>query len=445
MKRYPAYKDSGVEWIGEIPEHWGNSKIKYNTYVKGRIGWQGLTTSEYIDEGPFLVTGTDFQQGVVDWNTCQHVSEDRYDQDEYIQLQENDLLITKDGTIGKIALAKDFHGKATLNSGVFVTRPRNGTYTNDFMFWILNSKVFDEYIEFIKTGTTISHLYQNTFVEFAYPLPGTAEQKQIANYLHHKTHLIGTLIEKKQKQIELLQEQRAAIINQAVTKGLNSSVKMKDSGIEWLGEVPEHWNILKLKHLLRVKDGTHATPPYIVPSELAYPLVTSKDIKNGNIDFSEAKFISEEDHFEVNKRSDVQEGDVIMPMIGTIGNPAIVKTARKFSIKNVALFKSSNSPVGPRYICFFLLSDCVAKQFNLLSRGGVQGFVSLDILRNLVAFKLSQNEQKQTVKHLDLVTTKINNNINAINTIIERLSEYRTTLISNVVTGKIDVRDEVIP
>ena len=249
MKRYPAYKDSGVEWIGEIPEHWGNSKIKYNTYVKGRIGWQGLTTSEYIDEGPFLVTGTDFQQGVVDWNTCQHVSEDRYDQDEYIQLQENDLLITKDGTIGKIALAKDFHGKATLNSGVFVTRPRNGTYTNDFMFWILNSKVFDEYIEFIKTGTTISHLYQNTFVEFAYPLPGADEQEQIANYLHHKTHLIDTLIEKKQKQIELLQEQRAAIINQAVTKGLNPNVKMKDSGIEWLGEVPEHWRKTLLKHI----------------------------------------------------------------------------------------------------------------------------------------------------------------------------------------------------
>ena len=125
MKRYPAYKDSGVEWIGEIPEHWGNSKIKYNTYVKGRIGWQGLTTSEYIDEGPFLVTGTDFQQGVVDWKTCQHVSGDRYDQDEYIQLQENDLLITKDGTIGKIALAKNLQAKATLNSGVFVTRPRN--------------------------------------------------------------------------------------------------------------------------------------------------------------------------------------------------------------------------------------------------------------------------------------------------------------------------------
>lgn len=221
MKRYPEYKDSGVDWVGKIPNHWDSSKIKYNTYVKGRIGWQGLTTNEYIDEGPFLITGTDFHNGLIDWNSCYHVSEERYEQDPYIQIQEEDLLITKDGTIGKIALVKNLPARATLNSGVFVTRPRNGTYSNAFMFWVLNSKVFDEYIEFIKTGTTISHLYQNTFVELAYPLPSKNEQIKIAKYLDHKTHLIDTLIEKKQKQIEFLQEQRAAIINQAVTKGLN--------------------------------------------------------------------------------------------------------------------------------------------------------------------------------------------------------------------------------
>ena len=85
MKRYPKYKDSGVEWIDKIPEQWLITKIKYNTYVKGRIGWQGLTTNEYIDEGPILVTGTDFDKGKINWNSCYHVSEERYDQDQYIE------------------------------------------------------------------------------------------------------------------------------------------------------------------------------------------------------------------------------------------------------------------------------------------------------------------------------------------------------------------------
>src|SRR5699024_1868802 len=131
-------KDSGIEWIGEVPEHWNTTKIKYTTYVKGRIGWQGLRSDEFTDVGPHLVTGTDFQDGFINWSTCHRISEERYEEAPEIQLKNNDLLVTKDGTIGKVAIVKDKPEKAILNSGVFVTRPYKETYLTEYLYWILN-------------------------------------------------------------------------------------------------------------------------------------------------------------------------------------------------------------------------------------------------------------------------------------------------------------------
>lgn len=254
-KPYPKYKSSGIGWIGNLPIHWKHGKIKYSTYVKGRIGWQGLRSDEFVDEGCFCVTGTDFKEGKIAWETCYRVSDGRYEEDPYIQLKEGDLLITKDGTIGKVALVKGLSGRATLNSGVFLTRPLMGEYLTDFMYWVLSSDVFQRYFDLTKSGSTIQHLYQNVFVDFCYPLPSVPEQQAIATYLDDKTRKIDTLIAKKQRLIELLKEQRTAIINQAVTKGINPNVRMKDSGVEWIGEIPEHWEVVGMtKYLQSIVD-----------------------------------------------------------------------------------------------------------------------------------------------------------------------------------------------
>ena len=254
-KRYERYKDSGIEWIGEIPEHWGVSKIKFTTYVKGRIGWQGLRADEFIDEGPYLVTGTDFIDGLVNWDSCYHISMERYNEAPPIQLRENDLLITKDGTIGKVAIVKNKPKYAILNSGIFVTRPQNSAYLTEFMYWILNSQVFNRFIEYMSLGSTIVHLYQQTFENFSFPITNLNEQKTIVDFLNKKTSEIDDLIADKERLIELLQEKRQAIITEAVTKGLNPNVRMKDSGIEWIGEIPEHWNTSSLRWYVSIKSG----------------------------------------------------------------------------------------------------------------------------------------------------------------------------------------------
>ena len=213
---------------------------------------------------------------------------------------------------------------------------------------------------------------------------------------------------------------------------MNRYERYKDSGIPWLGEVPEHWDTMSLKYICDVRDGTHDTPQYIYESDNSYPLVTSKDISNGNINFESAKFISEEDYLNISKRSNVNFGDLLMPMIGTVGGSVLVETYRKFTIKNVALFKAGQ--FCAKWLKYFLDSELSKIQFELEKNGGVQDFVGLTTLRNLIILKLPLKEQTTIAHYLDTKLGEIDALIDKQQTLIEKLAEQRTAVITHAVT-----------
>ena len=218
LNKNAKMKNSGIEWLGEINSKWSIKKIKHTTYVKGRIGWQGLRAEDFREVGPYLVTGTDFVKGRIKWETCHRVEEERYEVDPKIQLLDDDVLITKDGTIGKIAIVKGKPQKVTLNTGVFVTRPLKNDYLQDYFFWLLTSEVFTHFIDFNKSGATIQHLYQNVFYEFSFALPkDLKEQKEIVDYLEFQTTKMNVVLEKTNSQIKKLKGYRQSIISEAVT------------------------------------------------------------------------------------------------------------------------------------------------------------------------------------------------------------------------------------
>lgn len=211
-------KDSGIEWIGSVPEHWNIKLIKNICSLKGRIGWEGLTKDEYIPEGPTLITGINFENGSIDWNSCEHVSEWRYNQDKSIQIKNNDLLITKDGTVGKVAIVKDCPEKVTLNSGVLLLRPLNNEYIEKYLYYVLLSDEFWHWFEIENIGnTTIIHLYQNRFAKFKLALPTIDEQKEIANYLDKKCSEIEEILNSKIKQKEQMEQYKKSVIYEYVT------------------------------------------------------------------------------------------------------------------------------------------------------------------------------------------------------------------------------------
>lgn len=176
---------SGKTRLPGFTRPWKNISIARHSHLKARIGWQGLTTGEYLQSGSYkLVGGTDFKNARIDWNSASFVSKWRFDQDRNIQLQVDDVLITKDGTIGKVAIVDHLPFPATLNSGVFVVRPIRGAYESRFLYWLLRSSVFEKFISSLSAGSTINHLYQKDLITLNLDFPEDfSEQREISNIL----------------------------------------------------------------------------------------------------------------------------------------------------------------------------------------------------------------------------------------------------------------------
>ena len=201
--------------LGEIPEDWEVKNINKECTIKARIGWQGLKSTEYLDSGDYiLITGTDFDSGFINWKSCSYVTKWRFDQDKNIQIKQGDVLITKDGTIGKVAFLNEIPMQGTLNSGVFVIRPKNPDKMDSvFLSLIFKSFWFDAFLEQITSGSTIVHLYQKDFVKFNFPLPSKEEQIAIANVLSSMDKEIETLNTKLEKYHNL----KTAMMQQLLT------------------------------------------------------------------------------------------------------------------------------------------------------------------------------------------------------------------------------------
>lgn len=192
---------TGKKRLDGFSGDWVKINLAKNSRLKARIGWQGLTTAEYLDEGySYLITGTDFKDGHINWSGCHYVDYDRYAQDPNIQVSNGDLLLTKDGTIGKVAYISDLDRPATLNSGVFAVKPITNAYTAHFMFYVLESSVFKEFLQQLSAGSTINHLYQKDLVKFdLYVPPTTEEQEAITGILFDMDLDIYKLEEKLSK------------------------------------------------------------------------------------------------------------------------------------------------------------------------------------------------------------------------------------------------------
>jgi type I restriction enzyme, S subunit len=193
---------------------WELLNMAQKSVLKARIGWQGLTTAEYLSTGTYhLVTGTDFSSGRINWATCPFVTADRYEQDRNIQLRRNDVLVTKDGTIGKVAFVDELPGPATLNSGVFAIRPKGNAYQPKFLYYILSSVIFEDFLRKLAAGSTISHLYQKDFVSFEFPAPPSVEeQTSIAAVLSDLDAEIAVLEARLEKTRELKQGMMQALL-----------------------------------------------------------------------------------------------------------------------------------------------------------------------------------------------------------------------------------------
>lgn len=414
MKKYEAYKDSGIEWIGEIPKEWSILRMKHYFYMKGRIGWQGLKADEFIEDGPYLVTGTDFVNGKVCWERCYHISEERFNEAPEIHVQQGDLLITKDGTVGKLALIEEKPEKVSLNSHLLILRPVKGEINNHFVYWALQSVIFKDYVGLASSGSTMASLSQEKIGEFPLILPTLSEQQIIVSYLAHKIGQIDASISAINSQIDDLKDYRQSIINEVVTKGLNPDVKMKDSGVEWIGEIPEGWNCLPMKRGLTINNGKDYKN---IQTESGYPVIGS----GGQFAFA-SEFL--------------YDGEaVLLGRKGTIDKPMYING--KFWTVDTMFYAVPNEGI----CCKYMFYQAQTIPFGLYSTNtALPSMTQTDLAGNPMCFPPLQ-EQQTIADYLDEKTTKIDSAIFALEAQRNDLNALKQSIISEAVIGKIDLRE----
>lgn len=439
MKKYEAYKNSGIEWIGQIPEGWSVVPLKYYLSLKGRIGWNGLKSEEFQEKSyAYLVTGQDFNSDVVNWKKCYQINKERYDEDPFIQLENGDLLVTKDGTIGKVAKVVNLDKPACLNSGIFVVKQTKGVFEQNYLYWVLVSNQLKEFVGFNSTGSTIAHLYQNVFENMPLTVPPLTEQKAIASYLDYKVGQIDVSISAINTQIEDLKSYRQSIISEAVTKGLNPDVPMKDSGVEWIGLIPEGWEITKLGWAYP-NMGSGTTPD--TNNSNYYSEGGVNWLQTGDLNDSEIIMTSKHVTELAIKERGMKlypAGSVVIAMYGaTIGKVGLLKIETTTNQACCVLPIVDN--MHNRYAFYTVQSSKSALLAK--SAGGGQPNISQTIIKEHKIPVPSLDEQFVIADYLDSKTSKIDTAIKSLEALQDDLNTLKQSIISEAVTGKIDLKD----
>ncbi len=436
-KAYPEYKDSGVEWLGAVPSHWKTIAI---SRLFARIKRTGYTEKEllsvYRDYGVIPKSSRD--------DNNNKPSEDL---SPYQLVEPNDLVMNKmKAWQGSIAISEC---EGIVSPAYFVYQPNKFLFEqahSKYVHYLLRNPIYvTQYLSRSK-GIRVNQwdLDPDEFRNIELLLPSKCEQKNIYSFLDHETVKIDNLIEKQQQLIELLKEKRQAVISHAVTKGLNPDVPMKDSGVEWLGEVPEHWVVSGFKkYLSSIVDYRGKTPNKTDDGIL---LVTARNIKKGMLDYSlSQEFIAEFDYEEVMSRGLPDIGDVLFTTEAPLGEVANVDRKDIALAQRIIKFKGVACRLDNYYLKYFIMSSEFQQSLNLYSSGSTAQGIKAERFVYLRKLLPPINEQKKIVVFLDKEIKKIDMLVEQQFVMLSLLQERRTALISAAVTGKIDVRDWVAP
>ncbi len=411
------FKDTEV---GRIPEDWEATRIDKLCCLKARIGWQGLTTGEYLPQGDYvLVTGTDFNDGYIDWKNCYYVSKWRYDQDINIQIKEGDVLISKDGTIGKVAFLDSIPGPGTLNSGVFVVRPKQDNVMNKaYLSWIFKSIWFKSFIDQLTAGSTINHLYQKDFVKFQLVYPNDiSEQSRIATALSAIDNLIselGKLIDKKR-----------AIKQGAMQQLLTGKKRLKGFNEPWVEK--------KLGEDALILRGGSPRPieDYITDSQDGLNWIKIGDVKPNDKYFRKtAEKIKKEG---LNKTRQVKKGDFILSNSMSFGRPYILDIDGCIH-DGWLVIQDYQETYDMLFLYYILCSDAVMNQYASMAAGSSVQNLNKEKVANVLLYAPSSLKEQSAIAK---VLSSMDEEISFLEAKREKYNAIKQGMMQQLLTGKI--------
>ena len=411
-------KDSGIEWIGEIPKHW---KIKKPKYIGSIRSGDSVTNKKLNDDIGYEVLGGNGTIGFYD----------KYNVDG------THIIIGRVGALcgnSRITRGKKFISDNALIYTCFEGQAEN--YIN-YIFDAFNlNKLNTSNAQPLITGSKVLNIF--------IPYPYIIEQKIIADFLDSKCSEIDATAEDIQKEITLLEEYKKSVITEAVTKGLNPDAEMKDSGIEGIKEIPVISKVVRLKYLVdkKITDGTHKTPEYATVDD-GSPFLSSKDVRNGYIDWSNVKYITKTLHNILHKEVCCKRGDILLAKNGTTGVAALVDTDDVFDIYvTLAVIRSDKKKVLPEYLLYSINSNVTKEQFSERLVGIGVPNLHLNVIENTNIIVYEISEQQKIVKYLNEKCSCIDDAILIKKKQLEMLADYKKSLIYEYVTGKKEVPHE---
>ena len=445
--RYPKYKASGVEWLGDVPDGWEVKPLRsVFKFSKGLT----ITKEDLRDEGVCCVNYGEIHSKY-GFRLNPDIHPLRCVEPEYLSSNPNALI--RDGDFVFADTSEDLEGSGNFTHLSFenpifagyhtiIARPQKGICSLLLAYQIYSS-VFRSQIQRQVKGVKVFSISQGILKSAKCWLPPLPEQTAIAEFLDRETGKIDELVAEQRQLMELLKEKRQAVISHAVTKGLNPHAPMKPSGIEWLGDVPVGWASGRLRYFTElIVDGTHHSPQSLPGGDYLY--ITAKNIKEHGFDLSEITYVTELQHREIFTRCPVQKGDVLYIKDGATAGIAMVNPlVEEFSLlSSVALIRTIRTKLIPEFIAYQLN----ASQFkNPALNGLVGGAMTRFTLELISRFEVSMppiEEQRAIVAQLDIETAKFDTLTAEAQRAIDLLQERRTALISAAVTGQIDVRQQ---
>jgi len=444
MKAYPEYKASGIDWLGEIPSHWRVMPLKYtvNNPDTDFIDGDWIESVNISESGIRYLTSGNVGDGVYKEQGCGFITEETFQKLKCTEVFSGDLLISRlNEPIARTCEVPlmDFRIVTCVDNVIY--RPKQSFFFKHFMLYQLNSLQFRENATGLSSGSTMKRISRSKLGNIRIIVPSLEEQETIAAYLDDKTAKIDALVAEKQSQVEDLRKYRTSLITETVTRGLNPDAPLRSSGIDWIGNIPKRWSISKFKFSLReIKDGTHFSPDTTTDG---YSYVTATDVRGIGINYENTKKVSLDDFTKlVQSGCEIYKDDVLLVKDGATTGRVGMKDddTPAVTLSSVAMLRTK-SDSDPKFLFYFLQSSIIQNQISIAMAGAAMPRITLEKLGKFIALIPPYDEQKQIVKYLDDKTAKIDALIDELNKQLEELALYRKAVISEAVTGKVDVRD----
>ncbi len=437
-KAYPEYKDSGVEWLGRVPSHW--------EILSAKRMFQSVRTPAYKSDEQLAASQ---KYGVIPQSLMMQLNDSKVmlalkGTESFRHVEANNFVISLRSFEGGI----EYSQYTGCVSPAYTVLKNSKPISYGYYRYLLKCTPFiaalQSSTDSLRDGKSINY---EQFSALSLPLSSVQEQNVIAAFLDHETAKIDNLIEKQQQLIELLKEKRQAVISYAVTKGLNPDVPMKDSGVEWLGEVPEHWKIKRCKNLFNfVTSGSRGWAGfYSDEGDLFFRIANlTRDSINPKLD--SIQYVTPPKGSE-GERSKIKENDLLISITADLGSVCAAdgSISGGYVSQHVSLCRPSRLVASSRWLAYFVLSDTAKEQLQGAGYGGTKVQLSLEDIRDLFVAYPPKSEQIKIASYLDERLSDLDGLDHRAHNLIELLRERRTALISAAVTGKIDVRDWVAP